>query len=78
MRRVNGFAVGAEMRIFEPMKRSGEMRVVGRLRDDFLTQMGRNQRQAYLLAPRAGFPKGVQKFRTWDEVASWTKKKRAI
>ena len=55
------------------MKRSGEMRVVGRLRDDFLTQMGHNQRRAYLLAPRAGFPKGVQKFRTWDEVASWEK-----
>ena len=58
------------------MDRKGEMLVVGNLRSDSLTQMGRNQRRAHLLAPRAGFPKGVQKFRTWDEVASWTKKKR--
>lgn len=58
------------------MDRKGEMLVVGKLRSDPLTQMGRVQRRAHLLAPNAGFPKGVQKFRTWDEVASWTKKKR--
>jgi hypothetical protein len=58
------------------MKRKGEMLVVGKLRDDPLTQMGRNQRMAHLLAPRAGLPKGVQRFRTWDEADTWTKKQR--
>jgi hypothetical protein len=58
------------------VNRKGVMLVVGKLRSDSLTLMGRNQRRAHLLAPRAGFPKGVQKFRTWEEVASWTKKKR--
>jgi len=58
------------------VNRKGGMLVVGKLRNDPLAQMGRNQRRAHLLAPHAGFPKGVQRFRTWDEVASWTKKKR--
>jgi hypothetical protein len=62
--------------MIEAMDRKGEMLVVGKLGSDPLAQMGRVQRRAHLLAPQAGFPKGVQKFRTWDEVASWTKKKR--
>lgn len=53
------------------MVKKGEMREVGTIKASPLVRFGRNQRRAALVAPRAGSPTGVARFRTWDEFASW-------
>ncbi len=52
------------------------IREVGKTTASPLVRFGRNQRRAALVAPRAGWPKGVQKFRTWQELESWEKSHR--
>jgi hypothetical protein len=56
------------------MEKKGDMLEVGTIKAAPLARFGRNQRRAALLAPRAGKPAGVIRFRTWDEFASWQKK----
>lgn len=60
------------------MEKRGEIREVGTIKASPLVRFGRNQRQAYLVAPRAGSPTGVRCFRTWDEFASWQKKRLRV
>ena len=57
------------------MEKKGEMREEGTIKATSLARFGRNQRRAVLVAPRAGSPVGVARFRTWDEFTSWQKKR---
>jgi hypothetical protein len=58
------------------MADAGTIRVVGKLNAVPLIRFGRNQRRAFLVAPRAGNPIGINRFRTWEEFASWQKRHR--
>ena len=49
-----------------PMKK-GEMRVVGTLKASWIERFNRIQARAALFRPAIPRPKGVQKFRTWEE-----------
>jgi len=57
------------------MKTRGQMREVGRITASPLERFGRNQRRAAAVAPGAGEPKGVRRFRTWEEFAQWQSRK---
>jgi hypothetical protein len=51
-------------------------REVGELRGSNLARFGRNQRRAFLVAPRAGEAFGVRRFRSWDDVRQWQQQRR--
>ncbi|MBL9218448.1 MAG: hypothetical protein JNG82_08170 [Opitutaceae bacterium] len=52
------------------------MRELGKTTGSTLERFGRNQRRAALVAPKAGWPKGVQRFRDWREFESWQRNRR--
>ena len=56
------------------MQKPAQMREVGRLKAPPLVRFGRVQRRVARLAPHAGQPPGVFRFRTWEELALWRKK----
>jgi hypothetical protein len=58
------------------MKKVGGMLEVGTIKATALARFGRNQRRTKLVAPNAGEPSGIFRFRTWDEFASWKKNRQ--
>ena len=45
-----------------------KVREVGRIKASVLQRFGRNQRRAALVAPNLGQPKGIRRFKTWEDV----------
>lgn len=60
------------------MKKAGGMLEVGKIKATALVRFGRNQRRAAVVAPRAGEPTGIYRFRTWDEFSLWKKNRRRM
>lgn len=70
-----GLTEAGEAPTVRGMKTRGQMREVGRITASPLERFGRNQRRAAAVAPGAGEPKGVRRFRTWEEFAQWQSRK---
>lgn len=66
-------AVRGGLRMVKRMERKGEIRELGVIREDWVARFGRLQRRVNLVAPPRLRVKGVQRFRTWEEFAAWTR-----
>lgn len=55
-----------------PMEK-GTMRIVGSVRQSWTERFNRVQSRAALFRPAVARPKGVQRFRTWEEMEQATR-----